>query len=119
MQVIQRRSLWREVGTRDEDAKVLVRAKITVNRSLVKQALAGRIVDSEVEIRGKLHEVPECILRELNQETALFVGDGQAKVIIEEEVLVECSYDVPGKGTAGFALFNRPLDPESQQSGHL
>jgi hypothetical protein len=26
---------------------------------------------------------------------------------------------VPGKGTAGFALFDRPLDPESQQSGHL
>jgi hypothetical protein len=26
---------------------------------------------------------------------------------------------VPGKGTAGFGLFDRPLDLESQQSGHL
>lgn len=89
-----------------------------MNGSLVKQALAGRIVYPQVEIRRKLHEVPECILRELNQETALFVGDGQAKVIIEEKILVECSHDVPGEGTAGFGLFDRPLDPESQQSGH-
>ena len=64
----------------------------------MKQALAGRIADPEVEIRGKLHEVPECILRELDQETALFVGDGQARLIIEEEVLVECSYLQPALG---------------------
>ena len=85
----------------------------------MKQTLAGRIVDPEVEIRGKLHEVPECILSKFDQEAALFVGDGQTKVIIEEEVLVECSYNVPGKGTAGFGRFDRPLDPESQQIGHL